>query len=166
MLVIDSLYSLIAPIMNHNNYYYSSSHMMLQRTRTGSEHLQTIEIDVALQYNAIMAQLGLLFKKLSSDPINQTTIIMTNINPCHNNNNNNNAAIATAAVNLMPIISTNSSSSSMSMASALASSAVAVHPLFTTEQQCIGLENYLGPLWSMVDVTLLLAVKQIGRVGG
>lgn len=165
MLVIDSLYSLIAPIMNHNNYYYSSSHMMLQRTRTGSEHLQTIEIDVALQYNAIMAQLGLLFKKLSSDPINQTTIIMTNINPCHNNNNNN-AAIAAAAVNLMPIISTNSSSSSMSMASALASSAVAVHPLFTTEQQCIGLENYLGPLWSMVDVTLLLAVKQIGRVGG
>jgi hypothetical protein len=128
VLVIDSLYSLIAPIMNQNNNYYSSH--MLQRTRTGSDHLQTIEIDVALQYNAIMAQLGLLFKKLSSDPISQTTVIMTNINPC----------MSTAA-NLMPSTST----------------------LLTTEQQCIGLENCLGPLWSMVDVTLLLAVKQIGK---
>jgi hypothetical protein len=115
--------------MNHNNNYYSSH--MLQRSRTGSDHLQTIEVDVALQYNAIMAQLGLLFKKLSSDPISQTTVIMTNINPC----------IISTAANLMPNTST----------------------LFTTEQQCIGLENCLGPLWSMVDVTLLLAVKQIGK---
>jgi len=129
VLVIDSLYSLIAPIMNHNNNYYSSH--MLQRSRTGSDHLQTIDVDVALQYNAIMAQLGLLFKKLSSDPISQTTVIMTNINPC----------IISTAANLMPNTST----------------------LFTTEQQCIGLENCLGPLWSMVDVTLLLAVKQIGK---
>jgi len=136
MLVIDSLSSLVAPIMNPNNYY--SSHLM-QRTRTSSDQLQTIDIDVALQYNAIMAQLGLLFKKLSSsDPVNQTTIIITNINPC------------VAAVNLVSTGSSNASTSA--------------HYLFTTEQQCIGLENTLGPLWSMVDVTLLLAVKQIGNL--
>ena len=128
--MIDSLYNLIAPIMNHNNFYLSH---LPQRSRTGSDQLQSIEIDVALQYNAIMAQIGLLFKKLTSDPVNHTTIIMTSINPCNAN-----------------LVSSNSGAFG------------SAPPLFTTEQQYIGLENFLGPLFPMVDITLLLTIKQIG----